>query len=152
VLKLESAWFLRLKLTYEAPVSYFAFNFNLRHYNEVRAHQGAPRATLTQAAAADRELVFPVCEAEPSACTDACLYRVELVMSRCMAWLQVSDAHAGSGALLRSANTKAAACESAITAARGAGGCDAAEHADCLHPVAHNFESLLLTHRRPVIA
>jgi hypothetical protein len=107
---------------------------------EVRPHVGAPRATRVEAAAADRELVFPVCEAEPSACSDACMYRVELVMKRCMAWLHVSDTRAGSGALERSANMKAAACESALSAARGAGGCDAVEHAYCLHPVAHNFE------------
>ena len=77
---------------------------------EVRAHQGAPRASRAQAAAADRELVFPVCEAEPSACSDACLYRTELVMARCMAWLHVSDASAGSGAPQRSANIKAGRC------------------------------------------
>ena len=117
---------------------------------ELHAHVGAPRATPAQAAAADRDLVFPVCEAEPSACTDACMYRVELVMTRCMAWLQVSDARTGSGSLARSADKKAAACESALAAARG--GCDAAEHADCLHPVAHNFEALLATHHRAVVA
>ena len=115
-------------------------------------HIGAPSATPAQAAAADRELMFPVCEAEPAACTDACMYRVELVLKHCMAWLHVSDTRAGSGALERSANTKAAACESAITVARGPGGCDAAEHADCLHPVAHNFEALLKTHHRHVEA
>jgi len=117
---------------------------------EVPALEGAPRATLAEAAAADREIVFPVCEAEPSACTDACMYRVELVLKRCMAWLHVSDTRTGSGAQERSADTKAAACQSALTSARG--GCDAAEHAGCLHPIAHNFEALLATHHPPVVA
>ena len=116
---------------------------------EAIPHIGAPSATLAQAAAADREIVFPVCEAEPMACTDACMYRVELVVKRCMAWLHVSGTRGGSDALERSVNAKAAACESVLTAARG--GCDAAEHADCLHPVAHNFEALLATHHRPVV-
>jgi hypothetical protein len=46
--------------------------------------------------------------------------------------------------------TTAAACESALSAARGPGGCAAAEHADCLNPVAHNFQTLLAAHRSPV--
>jgi len=69
-----------------------------------------------------------------------------------MAWLHVSDTRAGSGALEENANRKAAVCESALTAARGGGGCDAAEQAVCLHPVAHNFEALLATHYHPVVA
>jgi hypothetical protein len=117
---------------------------------EAIPHIGAPSATLAQAAAADREIVFPVCEAEPMACTDACMYRVELVMKRCMAWLHVSGTRTGSGARERSANTKVAACQSALTSARGE--CDAAEHADCLHPIAHNFEALLATHHRPIVS
>jgi hypothetical protein len=88
---------------------------------EAIPHIGAPSATLAQATAADREIVFPVCEAEPMACTNICMYRVELVVKRCMAWLHVSDARGGSDALERSVNTKATACESALTAARGAG-------------------------------
>jgi len=31
----ESAWFQRLTLEYDTPLSSFAFNFNLRHYNLV---------------------------------------------------------------------------------------------------------------------
>ena len=72
----------------------------------MRPHLGAPRATLAQAAVADRQLVFPVCQAEPSSCTDSCLYQVEQVMTRCMAWLHVSDVRAGSGALEAGAYTR----------------------------------------------
>jgi hypothetical protein len=109
-----------------------------------RQHVGAPPASPAEAAAADREMMFPVCETEPSSCTDACQSRVEVVMRRCMQWLHVSGARTGSSTQ-RVAVRKAAACESAIAAARD--GCDTSEHADCVKPVADNSESLMHTIR-----
>jgi len=39
---ISSAWFQRLKLDYDKPLSNLAFNFNLRRYNAVSRLIGAP--------------------------------------------------------------------------------------------------------------
>jgi hypothetical protein len=58
--RVESAWFKRLRLTYEEPLSNFAFNFNLRRYNK-------ERGVMEAAAAA----VAPECAVAEAACTEA---------------------------------------------------------------------------------
>jgi hypothetical protein len=60
-----------------------------------------------------------------------------------MTWLHVSDdtRHPDGSKKERRAQKKAALCASAIVTART--GCAAEEHADCVDPVAINFESLL---------
>ena len=114
-----------------------------RQYLAVRSHVGALPVTPSEAAAADREMMFPVCEPEPASCTDACQHLVEAFMQRCMTWLHVSDdtRHPDGSTKERRAQKKAALCASAIVTART--GCAAEEHADCVDPVAINFESLL---------
>jgi hypothetical protein len=117
-------------------------------YLAVRPHVGAPPVTPSEAAAADREMMFPVCEPEPASCTDACQLHVEALMQRCMSWLHISDdiSHPDGSRKERGARKKAALCAGAIGTARN--GCAAKEHDDCVDPVAINFKVLLASHAK----